>query len=559
MILAGCSSEQNAHNKTLAQVGGKKISAGVFEKRLLNFTMLTPIDEPQVRRALLENMINEKVLVLEAEQRGLAAETEYQDYCRRLAIDAMLDAYKDDVAGVRPEVSENEVVREFALQNEKARARHLHAATLEEANRLYERLNSGESFDALAAETFEDRELAQRGGDLGYFTWEEMDPAFSAAAQKLRAGEISTPIKTHFGYSIIKLEDRFRKPILTESEFTKNKKRLAWEVRHRKRADALREHGKKILAELKVSFNESTLERLWAEFDAARRDSTTRAGAEQPPLFKLDQELALVTVGGKLWRVKDFQSRAQWTSEGQRRSLRTKDALKEFINGLAIRDELIREARAKGWERSPQVRATIAERSERLLIDKMRAVVIDAVRVPEDSLRAEYEKNPRQYVFPCLVNVREITVAARDEAEKLLAQVMKGADFAAVARRHSLHAWSRQRGGEVGFAAKGDYGPLGEAIFALSLNEFGGPYQNGEYFTIVQVLEIRPEQQKNFEQAKEEIAEGLIEYFKQSALTKQIEKWRQGYTVSVDSLGLGKVKSPLAKSSSPNFMVRRDG
>ncbi len=558
MIMAGCGGEQNAHNKTLAQVGGKKISAGVFEKRLLNFTMLTPIDEPQVRRALLESMINEKVLVLEAEHRGMAEEADYQDYCRRVAIDAMLDAYQDDVAGPRLEASEGDLVGEFALQNEKVRARHLYAATWEEANRLYERLKGGESFEALAAETFEDRELAHRGGDLGYFTWEDMDPAFSTAAQMLRVGEISSPIKTRYGYSIIKLEDRFRKPILTEGEFAKNKKRLAWEVLHRKRADALREHGKKILAELKVSFDESTLEVLWAEMDAARRDSSTRAQAEEPPRFKLDQELPLATVGANLWRVKDFQHRAQWTSERQRRSLRTKDALKEFINGLAIRDELIREARAKGWERVPQVRATIDERSERFLIDKMRALVIDTERVSEDSLRAEYEKNPRHYVFPPLVNVREITVAARDEAEKLLAQVRRGADFAEMARRHSLHPWSRERGGEVGFATKGDYGPLGKAIFALGLNEFGGPYQNGEYFTIVQAIGIRPEQQKNFEQAKEEIAAGLIEYFKQSALTKQIEKWRQGYTVSVDSLGLREIKSPLAKTSSPNF-TRRDG
>jgi hypothetical protein len=63
---------------------------------------------------------------------------------------------------------------------------------------------------------------------------------------------------------------------------------------------------------------------------------------------------------------------------------------------------------------------------------------------------------------------------------------------------------------------------------------------------IVQVIGIQPERQKTFEQARAEIEEALIFYHQQSVLMKQISDWRQNYAITIDSLGLGRVPSPLA-------------
>ncbi len=546
-LLSACG-DKRENKLPLAQVGDKEVTAANFERRLRHFLMLTPIDEPHVREALLQNMVDEKVLVLEAERRGLPELPDFQDYVQRVETDAILDAYQDMLADTHGVVSDADLFTAFALQNEKVRARHLFVRTREEAEQLYTRLQAGAAFEDLAAETFKDKQLAASGGDLGYFALDEIDQAIKKVAATMKVDEVSQPFKSFYGYSIIKLEDRFRNPFLLESEFAKNKERLHWEVRHQKRAEMLRTHGRKILTDLNIQYNPATLDLLWAELQNTHDDSLENLEPEQPIFSRVSADLPLAKVKGQEWTVKDLQARARWTSGRQRRAIRSKEALQEYINGLALRDELLAEAKAKGLHENPAVRAFVAERTEQFLVTKVRASTTDTVRVPEDSLRAEYERNPKQYVHAQQVNVREITVASRTEAERLLAQIRNGADFAELARQYSLREWSRGRDGEVGYATKSEFGPLGQAIFALPKHRLGGPYQIGEHFMIVQVFDIRAERAKTFVEAKAEIAEGLLSNAQRAVLKKHIATWRQDYKISTDANALRRVRSPLAKS-----------
>jgi peptidyl-prolyl cis-trans isomerase C len=70
------------------------------------------------------------------------------------------------------------------------------------------RLKKGEDFEKLAKELTEDPSGKANGGDLGYFTKEQMVPEFSETAFKLEKGQISEPVKTQFGWHVIKVEDK---------------------------------------------------------------------------------------------------------------------------------------------------------------------------------------------------------------------------------------------------------------------------------------------------------------------------------------------------------------
>ena len=88
---------------------------------------------------------------------------------------------------------------------------------------VIERLKKGEDFVTLAKELTEDPAGRQDGGDLGYFTKEQMVPEFSAVAFKLDKGNVSEPVKTQFGWHVLKVEDkRMRQP----PEFAKVKEQL---------------------------------------------------------------------------------------------------------------------------------------------------------------------------------------------------------------------------------------------------------------------------------------------------------------------------------------------
>jgi peptidyl-prolyl cis-trans isomerase C len=87
---------------------------------------------------------------------------------------------------------------------DKIKCSHILVKKQSEALEVLDRLKRGESFASIAKESSMDRGSGKRGGDLGVFGRNVMVKAFEDAAFKLGKGQISTPIKTEFGYHIIK-------------------------------------------------------------------------------------------------------------------------------------------------------------------------------------------------------------------------------------------------------------------------------------------------------------------------------------------------------------------
>jgi peptidyl-prolyl cis-trans isomerase C len=88
------------------------------------------------------------------------------------------------------------------------RARHILVANEDEAREVIVKLDGGADFAELAKE-ISTGPSGERGGDLGYFTAEQMVPEFSTAASALEPGQYSKdPVQTQFGWHVIMLEDR---------------------------------------------------------------------------------------------------------------------------------------------------------------------------------------------------------------------------------------------------------------------------------------------------------------------------------------------------------------
>ena len=99
-----------------------------------------------------------------------------------------------------------------AAGEEEVRARHILVENEEEAKAILAELKGGSDFATLAKEKSKDPGAAE-GGDLGYFTKDQMVPEFAEVAFKMYPGQLSNPVKTKFGWHIIKVEDkRTKKP-----------------------------------------------------------------------------------------------------------------------------------------------------------------------------------------------------------------------------------------------------------------------------------------------------------------------------------------------------------
>ena len=91
---------------------------------------------------------------------------------------------------------------------EEVRARHILVATEDEAKTILADLKKGGDFEVIAKEKSNDPGAAAQGGDLGYFSKDQMVPEFAEVAFKLSKGQLSDPVKTQFGWHIIRVEDK---------------------------------------------------------------------------------------------------------------------------------------------------------------------------------------------------------------------------------------------------------------------------------------------------------------------------------------------------------------
>ncbi len=128
---------------------------------------------------------------------------------------AMRQVYDDAIKQMssEPEVHARHILIRAAAGDEKA-SKDAEA----KIKAVIARLKKGEDFKKVASEVTEDPSGKENGGDLGYFSKEQMVPEFAEVAFKLDKGQLSDPVKTQFGWHVLKVEDKRTKPAPTFEE-----------------------------------------------------------------------------------------------------------------------------------------------------------------------------------------------------------------------------------------------------------------------------------------------------------------------------------------------------
>ncbi len=173
---------------------------------------LANIPPNQQRAFLISVLIDMKILAQAARKANMQETEAYKVRLNYLEDRALRRAYFTDNIG--PKITQEAVndyyenlLAEFEPEQE-WRARHILVATLEDAEKVLAEINNGKAFEIAALEYSSDSNSARNGGDLGYFRSKDMVLPFEEAVAALKVGEMSEPVKSDFGYHIIKLEDK---------------------------------------------------------------------------------------------------------------------------------------------------------------------------------------------------------------------------------------------------------------------------------------------------------------------------------------------------------------
>ncbi|WP_024509511.1 peptidylprolyl isomerase [Bradyrhizobium sp. ARR65] len=227
-----------AEDKVLAKVNGAEIhqsDVALAEEEL--GPSLAQMDPSTKNENVLAFLIDMKIVAKAAEDKKVQDSDDFKKRLaftrNRLLMDSLL-ASEGKAATTDDAMKKvyDDASKQIAGEQE-VHARHILVETEDEAKQVKADLDKGADFAELAKKKSKDPG-ASDGGDLGFFTKDQMVPEFSAVAFSLEPGKISDPVKTQFGWHIIKVEEkRNRKP----PEFDQVKSQIETYVTRKAQAD----------------------------------------------------------------------------------------------------------------------------------------------------------------------------------------------------------------------------------------------------------------------------------------------------------------------------------
>jgi len=230
----------------------------------------------------------------------------------------------------------------------------------------------------------------------------------------------------------------------------------------------------------------------------------------------------LAVVNGEKITNADLEEELAGKPDFYKERAQTEEGKRQIVDRLIEQKLLMQAAQKQQIADSPEIQAKIKAYEQRVLIDALRDKIVSAPAAPtEADIKQYYESHKYQFNQPELVRVRQIVTISRSKADQAYLEAKSSpTKFSDIAGKYSEDEASKSRGGDLGYVSKGTLPPeLENKIFALKEGGISPVAGYQGKFYVFQVIEHRPAEQKNFEQAKEMIAKRL-EY------EKSQEKWK---------------------------------
>ncbi|ABR89156.1 PpiC-type peptidyl-prolyl cis-trans isomerase [Janthinobacterium sp. Marseille] len=198
--------------QNLAVVNGKPIPSSRADVMIKQMTSQGQQDTPELRAMVKDELINREILIQEADKLGLGAQADVKNQIEIARQSILIRALVADYLKKNP-VKDADIKAEYdrfkaQASDKEYHARHILVEKEDEAKAIIAKLKGGAKFEDLAKASSKDPGSAANGGDLDWASPASFVKPFSDAMVALQKGQLSeTPVKTQFGYHVIKLDD----------------------------------------------------------------------------------------------------------------------------------------------------------------------------------------------------------------------------------------------------------------------------------------------------------------------------------------------------------------
>ena len=213
LLIPVFSNAQNAKDEVLITIGDEKVTRDEFERIYLKNNQMVSETDKKTLEEYLELFINYKLKVVEAKANDLHKSPSFIQE---------LDGYRKQL--VQPYLNDTETEKKlieeaYQRMRYEVSASHILISVPEKSTpedtlaifnkviKIRDRIINGEPFETVARATSDDPSVKRNGGLLGYFSVFQMVYPFESAAYKTSVGNVSMPIRTRFGYHIVKVHD----------------------------------------------------------------------------------------------------------------------------------------------------------------------------------------------------------------------------------------------------------------------------------------------------------------------------------------------------------------
>jgi len=526
VLLFGLAVASYANNRQIvAEYTGGSVSVDEFLNDYRNYLKMTGLNDNMVsRKLILDNVINEKIAIAEFTKARLDQDPEFTEKQNSIRDQLLLNSLFEKKVMQIVHFNDNQLANYYSVENTLFHVKQLFTENYDSAKVYCELLKAGLSIESLIKKL----NITDVKYDMGFIKINDVHPQFRKVIQNLPVGGVSQPLKGMYGYTVLVLEDKREKPLLTEYEFAKQKKylmkKMAIEYQDSLRSDYI----KKMVKQLKVEWNDAKLPGL---LDVLININ----GKDNLPVHNDIKGISsdpICIIDGTGYNYNALMPLILKSRDQHIKSIRNLENLKEFIAGIIVREHLISEAKELKLDQDKVFQEQFQQKITKLKIDTW-IENLSAVQFSDDDYQLYYKNNQSEFVIPVRREVYEIRLPNKDLVVKCLQRIQSGEKFQSINNEFSGYKRNSTINGYLGLLTSSEVGKFGNAIFSAPVDSVVGPfeYQDAYYLFIsaneqpphyLSLQEARPIIEKKYHQ---ELSQAKMQhYFSQKTDEYHVKK-----------------------------------
>ncbi len=507
--ISGCG---RMRSDIVAQVGDWKMTVTEFKDEAMK-KLRTPQKAAEASTEdlakILDDVVIRQLKIVDAYNKGFDTAPDIQKaYQEELDKGAVMQLYINEI---RDKLITDAMVREYYDHDEELNAAHILIKTGEGINeeeakkkidKVYREVTAPDAdFKAISDKYNEDESVKKDGGDLGWFGWGRMVDPFQEVVFSMKPGEISQPVKTEFGWHVIKLLGR--RKIENRPSFEEDKENL--------RNQLARQHGEEVekAAEEFINKEKEFYGVEYFEDNIASLTPILESNKGNQDLFALLNEeqqklpLAHIRDGNITVTASDFSDKLKRVGRSGM-EIKWGDIGKKLIDEVVVMGNILpKAAKRLGYYNNKEVvDKAVAARDRKVLYAAQTEIINKKAEPTEEQIKQYYDSHPDEFMTEPQYTIHEVLVSDKKLAEQLVERARKGEDMQKLAVKYSERENAKRTKGVLGPFKKTQHGVIGKEAARAEIGDVVGPITHGDKWSVFKLVAREEPQLENYNKVK---------------------------------------------------------